>query len=150
MRIIATGVTVAVSLVVMCCAAMAGEDGKSLPNLVGTWTGVSKSFFTNGARQATRELKITEQDGPYFRGIWSWKNIDKGEALGEVGGKRVTEANEPVVGVIGFDGKTIHVAEKDDWGRLYIRLKDPNTIQLIYAEVGPAAKVTRCELKRKQ
>lgn len=150
MRSSILGVGIVLCLVLVYSPAIAAEGSKSMPNLVGTWTGKEKAHFHKATREAVRELRVTEQDGAYFRGFRSWEHTDKKEAHGDVGGKKVHKATEPIIGVIGFDGKTIYLVEHGDWGIVHARLVGPDTIEAIYVESGPAAAIFRTLYKRKR
>ena len=133
-------------------AAAAEEVGKSAPNLLGKWTAESKDMFVEGVRHFKGVLEITSQDGPLFSGTWSWKISDGSPVAtsGASGIARVTKAEERIVGVVGFDGKTIHIAEKDDWGKHVGRLVGTDTMHVIYVESGPGASAGRRILKRER
>jgi hypothetical protein len=134
-----------------CSVAVAEEGVKSLPDLVGTWTGEKKVYYQQGERQSTSELRISEQDGAYFRGyrIWEHSETEK-EPLGHAGGKHAHQASEPILGIIGFDFKTIHMVEHDDWAHLHAHLVTPDTMEVVYVESGPNAAIFRVILKRKR
>lgn len=151
MRSRTIGVAVVLCSLLACSAAMAGDDREPMPNLVGTWICEElKAFFHKGSRQSTDGLRVTEQDGAYFRGIHFWEHPEKKDALAHVGGKPTTKATEPIVGVIGFDRKTIYIVEHGDWGVFHGRLVGPDTIEVVYVESGPAAAIGRYIWKRKR
>ena len=132
-------------------AALHAEGNKPPPNLVGTWHCAElKAYFHKGSRLSTDGLRVTEQDGAYFRGVHFWEHPEKKEAVAHVGGKPVTKASEPIMGVIGFDGKTIYIVEHDDTGVFHCRLTDPDTIEVVYVEAGFAAAIGRYIWKRKK
>ena len=93
------------------------------------------------------EIKISEQDGALFRGVKSWVSKSD-EPRGSAGGQLVSSAEEEVLGVIDFDGVTLHIAEVGDDGNYIGRVVDSDTIELIYRESGAAASVYRVTLKR--
>lgn len=126
------------------CAAMAEE---AVPDLVGTWTGAMKEMRWEGPAEGPLEIRITEQDGPLLRGEKGW-TLAPGSTPGSVEGKLVTEAVEPLIGVIDFDGKTIHFAEQGDVGTYHGRLVDADTMELVYVEAGDVATIYRVLLKR--
>ena len=76
------------------------------PDLVGTWTGEYKEMRWAGPAESALTLTVLEQDGPLFKAEKSWK-LEEGSSEGTVGGKLVSEATEPLVGVIDFDGRTV-------------------------------------------
>ncbi len=63
-------------------------------------------------------------------------------------GKIITEDEEPFIGVVGFENKSITIVEHDDMGTITGQLIDRDTMQLIYGEPGSNAMVFRLELKR--
>ena len=131
---------------------IAGEVGKSAPNLLGKWTVESKDMFVDGVRHFKGVLEITRQEGHLFSGTWSWE-IFGGSPVATSGTSniaRVTKATERIVGVVGFDGKTVHIAEKDDWGKHLGRLVGTDTMHVIYTESGPGASAGRRILKRER
>ena len=67
---------------------------------------------------------MTEQDGALFRAEKTWK-VNPGGTPGSVHGKLVSEAVEPLIGVIDFDGRTIYLAEQGDFGTYTARLTTP-------------------------
>jgi hypothetical protein len=124
------------------------QDG-ALPNLVGTWRGERTTYFKEGQRQATEELRIMEQNGAYFRATKIWEHVEKdSEPMGHVGERGVHQASEPMLGVIDFDGETIHIVEHADWGQFHGRLVDRDTIEGVLMESGPHAVIYRVVLMR--
>jgi hypothetical protein len=114
------------------------EDATSapVPNLVGTWTGSFEAMREHGVADGSLTLRVIEQDGPLLKAEKSWKSPG---VPGDVGGKEVEEATEPLVGVIDFDGKGVHLAEQADNGLYMGRLTAPDTLELVYIEAGHAA-----------
>jgi hypothetical protein len=114
------------------------EDAESapVPNLVGTWTGHFKAMREKGVADGSLTLRVVEQDGPLLRAEKSWESPG---VPGDVGGKAVEEATEPLVGVVDFDGKRVHLAEQADNGLYSGRLTAPDTLELVYIEAGHAA-----------
>jgi hypothetical protein len=125
------------------------ESSGESPNLIGKWVGEYKAYFYAGSRITQVELRINQQDGPYFKGVNAWKHVDHGKPLTAKKGKPLTEDAEPVVGIIGFDGKSITIVEQDDLGTLHAELVGKDTMRLIYGEPGSHAAVFRVVLKRK-
>ena len=120
------------------------QDGQ-LPDVVGTWTGEFKLMHHSGPAEQSLQFKILEQDGPLLKAEKAWR-IESGTP-GDVAGKSRTEAVEPLVGVIDFDGE-IYFAEQGDSGLYKARLTGPDTLQLIYIEAGDLATAYRAELTR--
>jgi hypothetical protein len=131
-------------------AGLKAKSDQEFPNTVGTWVDNHyKATFYTGSKIGRNEFRIKEQDGPYFRGVHQWKQTDGGKPLTTKKGKLITEDTEPFVGVIGFDGESISMAEQDDTGLLHGKLVAKDTMLLIYEEPGSNALVMRLELKRK-
>ncbi len=116
--------------------AMAEDADAAVPNLVGTWTGTFKAMREQKVAGGTLTLRVLEQDGPLLRAEKSWESPG---VPGDVGGKAVEKATEPLVGVIDFDGTSVHLAEQDDNGLYMGRLTAPDTLELVYIEAGHAA-----------
>lgn len=136
----------AVLLGIVCLAGgpVLAEDGQ-LPDVVGTWTGQFKLLHHSGAAEQSLQFKILSQDGPLLTGEKAWK-IDSGTP-GDVAGEPRTEAVEPLVGVIDFDG-VIYFAEQGDSGLYKARLTGPDTLEILYIEAGELATAYRAELTR--
>ena len=80
-------------------------------------------------------VRVLEQDGALLKAEKSWESLG---VAGNVAGKAVKEATEPLVGVIDFDGKSVHLAEQDDNGLYAGRLTAADTLELVYIEAGHA------------
>lgn len=130
--------------------ALADESKTAMPNLVGTWTGEKTIYFLKGSRHSVDILNITEQEGAHFRGTRTWEHRSDDEPLGHAGDDHTHQASEPILGIVGFDNKTIHIVEHDDLGQLHARLADPDTMEVIYVEPGENAAVFRVIMKRKR
>lgn len=128
----------------LACGPALAEDGQ-IPDVVGTWTGQFKLLHHTGAAEQTLQFKVLSQDGALLTGEKAWK-IDSGTP-GDVAGEPRTEAVEPLVGVIDFDGE-IYFAEQGDSGLYKARLTGPDTLQILYIEAGDLATAYRAELTR--
>lgn len=117
------------------------------PDLVGTWVGPYSVIRSNGFAEGVLELRVVEQRGPLVKVEKAWK-VAPGGAAGDVGGELFTAADEPLVGVIGFDGREIHLAEQGDEGMYSGRLTGPDTMELIYIESDRQATAYRAVLRR--
>ena len=120
------------------------QDGQ-LPDVVGTWTGAFKLMHHSGPAEQSLQFKVLEQDGPLLKAEKAWR-IESGTP-GDVAGESRTEAVEPLVGVIDFDG-VIYFAEQGDSGLYKARLTGPDTIEILYIEAGDLATAYRAELTR--
>jgi hypothetical protein len=130
-------------------AALAGAPAfaQEVPNLVGTWTGTFKEMHFTGPAEQSLQFKVLEQDGPLLKAEKTW-HIVSGTA-GDVGGQSRTDAVEPLVGVVDFDG-TIYFAEQGDAGLYRGRVTGPDTIEVVYVEAGQLATAYRAELTRQK
>jgi hypothetical protein len=127
---------IALALSVLIAHGEVMAEDTNVPNLVGTWTGPFKAMREHGLADGSLTLRVIEQDGPLLKAEKSWKSPG---VPGDVGGKEVEEATEPLVGVIDFDGKGVHLAEQADNGLYMGRLTAPDTLELVYIEAGHAA-----------
>ena len=133
----------ALGLVLSGPVAQAEDADSAVPDLVGTWSasGVACYHLEDHTTGIVVEIRITEQDGRFFRGIKAWAH--EGKAVMDAGGQLMNAASEPVMGVVAQDGKTLHVVEHADSGHHFIRLVNSETMEVVYAESGSAAAV--CE-----
>lgn len=129
------------------CLFGAPAMAEEIPNIVGTWSGSFKLMHHTGPAEQTLQFKVLSQDGALLTGEKAWR-IDSGTP-GDVSGQPKTEAVEPLVGVIGFDG-AIYIGEQDDSGLYFGRLTGPDTLQLVYVEAGGLATAYRAELTREK
>ena len=118
-----------------------------VPDLIGTWEGPYSVIRSNGFADGVLKLKVVEQRGPLLKVEKAWR-VAPGGAPGDVGGELFTEAAEPMVGVIGFDGREIQLAEQGDEGVYTGRLTGPDTLELIYIESDTQATAYRVRLTR--
>ena len=128
---------------------LAADPSESFPNLIGKWIAENTVYLHTGQKTVRSVFDITEQNGPHFRGFHRWNDTHGGKAMATKKGKYISGDSEPIVGVIGFDGKSITIVEKDDLGTLRGKLIDTNTMQMISSEPGDNAMVVRMPLKRK-
>jgi hypothetical protein len=128
----------------------ADQESKSFPNMVGTWVSATTGHSIKGSRQLQTEIKITEQKGAHFKGIHAWWHQKKQEPVFHVRDKATAKGSEPILGIIGFDGKAIYIVEHGDWGVFHWRLVDSDTVQSVYVESGPRAVIGRQIFKRKK
>ena len=145
------GIAVILVVLAVSTTVLASEYKTTYPNLVGTWTGESLVMFVKDERLTKRELRITEQKGSLFRGTVWWAHVDQKEKpLFVTGGKRVNKATVSIVGVIGFDGKTINMAVQGENAFWQARLVDSDTIEALFTASGSGAAAFRDKLKRKR
>jgi hypothetical protein len=134
-------------VVTLGCAGPAGtaaaQDPTQLPDLKGRWVGTNEAIMLgtplhHGSDANTPRLNALEftytiegQDGRRF-----W---------GTVASQR---DREPILGVIGFDGKTI-VAQDSD-GTIQGTLVDRDTMELTYHHTGSSVVVAAIRVKRQR
>ena len=94
----------AIALSVWLAHGEAMAEDANVPNLVGTWTGPFTAMREKGVADGSLTLRVVEQDGPLLRAEKSWESPG---VPGDVGGKAVEEATEPLVGVVDFDGEQL-------------------------------------------
>jgi hypothetical protein len=94
------------------------------PSLLGTWKGTHSISYLKEVGKVEEKLVVTSQDGANFAGYIDWKRLDVKRA-----------GREPIAGVIGFDGKTIVIAQEDG-GKLMGELTGPKTMQLLMTQGG--------------
>jgi hypothetical protein len=115
-------------LLLVAALARAGD----IPDLRGLWRTTAHEGITTGSRHFPKAdaapqyvsgqftMEITEQDGRRFMGV-----------------KRSSRHEERFMGVIGYDGATVHILE--DEGTFHGRLLPDGTMELIYShDAGPS------------
>ncbi len=138
---------IAILVVTLGCAAQAGivaaQDAAQFFDLKGRWLATSESIVLGNAlhhgaghdkpRLSAVEITLTieGQDGRRF-----W-------------GAVTSQAHrEPLVGVIGFDCKTISAHDSD--GALQGTIVDKDTVEVIYSHTGSSTVVTAARFKRQK
>ncbi len=144
LELLAFGVVAGLGIV----SALAQEaPGFPVPDLLGKWTGPYRVIRSNGFAEGVLELQVIEQQGPLLKVTKAWA-LAPGGAPGDVGGQLLQKAAETMVGVIGFDGREIRLAEQGDEGVYSGRLVNPDTMELIYIEADRQATAYRATLTR--
>lgn len=127
----------------------AAEDAGTPPDLRGTWKGTGEVYYPDTVKKIDIELNVTEQNGWYFKGARGWKLVDPPEKpLGYIMNDPVNKADEPFLGVVGFDGKSLTLVENGNWGMMKAALSGENTMNLLYYETGEHPLVFRIVLNR--
>ncbi|MCP3952945.1 MAG: hypothetical protein GY697_12125 [Desulfobacterales bacterium] len=113
------------------------------PNLVGEWLfvendGISYKGKAEGGGDTRLVLNIKEQHGRLFKGTFSWLLSENNDHLHD-GTKYTHKSTEDIIGVIGYDGTTLTIAEHPDTGYQFGKLIDENTLELVLVESGPHA-----------
>jgi hypothetical protein len=116
---------------------------EEMPKLIGTWKTQHTVQSRQGQSSAEAELVITEQTGPLFRATNKWKYRGDTPVVGDDGAGVGKQGEEAVLGVIGWDGKSINMADAGDKGFWFGELADANTMRLVYVESQDHATVFR-------
>jgi len=119
-------------------------ENSHLPNLIGTWTSQYRAAVHDGKKfeigVETTALVIGQQDGEFFTGVAVWEMDGEVTVGSDIGEEQVTGGDDGFIGLIGFDGTEITMAEVKDSGIYRGRLLDENRMEITYIEsdVGDA------------
>ena len=112
-------------------AAMAAK-AQTVPDLVGTWKSVAHEGVTTGSRHFPKS-----DPGPHFVASQFVLRIERQEGRRFVGVKSSERHKEAVMGVIGYDGSTIHILEEE--GSFTGKLLPDGSLELVYShDAGPS------------
>jgi hypothetical protein len=134
-------------VVTLGCAGLAGtaaaQDTTQLPDLKGRWVGTNEAIV-----QGTPLHHGSDGDKPRLNSLEFTMTIE-----GQVGrrfwGTAASQRDrEPILGVIGFDGKSF-VAQDTD-GMIQGSLVDQDTMELIYHHTGSSIVVAAARIKRQR
>ncbi len=117
-------------------AASAWAQDNGVPNLMGTWEGISRGAFIHAPEKAG--------DNPVHHKPGFFKTnmtliIDKQKGHRFTGMIKSPRAQEPIVGVIADDNRHFYYVDNDGFVRGEI--KSRNTVNLIYMHFGVHSKV---------
>lgn len=117
----------------VCLALLAGPArAADIPDLRGLWKSAEHEGITTGSRHFPKDTP-----GPHFVSGAFTLDITRQEGRRFVGVKRSERHNEAVMGVIGYDGTTVHILE--DEGQFTGRLLPDGSLELIYShDAGPS------------
>ena len=128
MRVRPLSLFAALMLVLLAVAVQA----QTVPNLVGTWKSVAHEGITTGSRHFPKS-----EPGPHFVSSQFALHIERQEGRRFVGVKSSPHHKETVMGVIGYDGSTIHILEEE--GSFTGKLLSDGSLELVYShDVGPS------------
>ena len=128
MRVRPLSLLAALLLVLFAAAARA----QAVPDLVGTWKSVAHEGITTGSRHFPKN-----DPGPHFVSSQFALRIERQEGRRFVGVKSSQHHKETVMGVIGYDGATIHILEEE--GSFTGKLMPDGSLELVYShDVGPS------------
>jgi hypothetical protein len=126
--------TVGAATVSLCALGPVATAVAQDPNLVGTWTGHRERIAsTEGYRNGTATLVVTEQIGLTFKGYMQWSTPEG-------------PLQDDLVGAFTPDGTL--VAGADAEGTYSFKLVDPVTLDYCYAENGEGFRTTCARLQR--
>lgn len=132
--------------------AIDGRPPSQYPELVGQWVVVKKDAVywhrdIQSQENGPSHLRIEEQTGPVLEGVFYWQ-VSPGSGRDHNGIAQVSQAKEPVIGMIGWDGTSLTLVEHPDTGTMQGRMINSNTMELTHFEAGPHAAVSRYLLIR--
>jgi hypothetical protein len=120
---------------------LAGGASAQQPDISGTWKAEVQNLRPIDGKlvQSLLEmtLKIEAQDGGLIRGNKHWKKL-RGQG-GNVAGVDLPEANEPFIGTLESDGRTVRMVEINDYGLMFGRVIGPDKLEVSYMEPYPHA-----------
>jgi len=121
---------------------------EEMPTLIGTWKAEYTVQSRQGQSSAEGEIIVSEQNGPLFRGTYKWKYHASTPVVGDDGAHVGKQGEEQFLGVIGWDGKSINMADAGDKGFWFGEPADANTMRLVYVESQDHATVFRASFVR--
>ncbi len=131
-------VTTVVALVLFAFGASAQESG-----ILGAWRAEVSVLRSDGATVTPSRSEITlifeAQNGQLLQGKKHWKDLE--DHTGNVAGSEVREADEPFIGEIESDGRTVRLVEIEDSGMMFCSLRGADELEASYVESAPHAAV---------
>ena len=122
------------------------------PELIGQWVVIKKDSI--GWHRSIQDhtsgpayLQIEEQNGAVLEGFFFWQ-APPGYARDHNGIAEVSEAKEPIIGLVEWDGRSVTFVEHPDTGTLQGKLLHKDMMQLMHFEPGPHATIARYLLIR--
>ncbi|CAN5325657.1 hypothetical protein BH09VER1_BH09VER1_37650 [soil metagenome] len=117
------------------------------PDLKGTWVSEYPVSLHHGFGHSAQTITITEQSDANFRGYreWTSKKFIPGKNA-----TKLTKTKDIVAfaGVVGFDGKTLYLADHGQASFITAKLTGPNTMQIIFVMAGEPAVAYRATFER--
>jgi len=133
----------------LCLSLVRPAAAEELPSLLGTWYAKYQVQTRQGSSPGESELEITEQNGPLFRGTYTWEYDPTTPVVSDTVSGVGKQGEENFLGVIGWDNRSISIADVGDKGHLTGQLTDANTMKVVYVESGEHATVARSIFVRK-
>lgn len=132
-----------VILPALCLSLVRPAAAEELPSLLGTWYAKYQVQTRHGSSPGETELEITEQNGPLFRGTYKWKYDPNTPVVSDHASGVGKQGEEKFLGVIGWENRSIYIADVGDRGHSTGQLTDANTMKIVYVESGDNATVAR-------
>lgn len=104
-----------------------------IPDLRGLWNSTAHEGITTGSRHFPKN-----EAGPHFVSGTFAMDITRQEGRRFTGVKRSGNHEERLMGVIGYDGTTVHILE--DEGTFHGRLLPDGSLELVYSHDAGASK----------
>ena len=120
-------------LLLASCLLLSGPaQAADVPDLRGVWKSVEHEGITTGSRHFPKD-----NPGPHFvNGVFTL-DVTRQEGHRFVGVKSSAHHKEAVMGVIGYDGTSVHILE--DEGQFTGRLLPDGSLELFYShDAGPS------------
>lgn len=126
--------TVAAVAASLCALGPAPSANADEPDLLGTWTGHRERIAsTEGYRNGSATLVVTEQTGWTFKGYMKWSTPQG-------------DQQDDMMGAFTPDGRII--TGSDDEGTYSFALADPVTLDYCYSEHGEGYRTTCAALQK--
>ncbi|MEO1223115.1 MAG: hypothetical protein AAFX92_02730 [Pseudomonadota bacterium] len=127
----------------------------TVPDIVGHWDAVegSGAIYTGNVVAeigATAQIEVVEQAGYAFNGTFSWALPPSDDPPGHDGTEHTHQAEEDIMGVFTGDGGSFIIVEHPDTGIMFGRVLDHNRLEVVVAESGEFANVSRFVYERRQ
>ena len=121
-------------LPLVCCLLLAGPvRAADVPDLRGVWKSAENEGITTGSRHFPKDTP-----GPQFVSGAFTLDINRQEGRRFIGVKSSARHKEAVMGVVGFDGTSVHILE--DEGQFTGRLLPDGSLELFYSHDVGASK----------
>jgi hypothetical protein len=120
------------------------------PSMIGVWRTVHPAQANKGFTTIEHEFRFTEQKGPLFKGTYVWRLPKSIDVQMNDGAKTGWSGEERVMGVIGWDNRSVTLVDDGDAGQYLGRLVNDSVMELIYFEPGPHAAISRGQWVRQK
>ena len=122
-----------------------GQSVGDTPNVMGVWRLVAMDGIFGDqilTELPSTEVTIDRQEGAVFNGTMAYEVAESEPAFHD--GTALTRmASEPFLGVIGWDSRSLTIAERADTSLMVGELLNSETMALVYVEPGEYAFAAR-------